>query len=326
MVRIVEGERDWDSVDACIEAFEQAQAHGGRADLADFLPHPDHQCYMDALVELLRVDLEYHWRRGEIIPLELYRDRFPEIFADPVRLADVAFEEYRLRRQAGQEPMPDEYRDRFGVEVDGWPVQPTGRDVDDEPPEASGRPPGGTNGCRLEPPRASALIEALHETDPKASRRLAHALASLPSPGSRFLGFQLEAELGSGAFGRVYLARQGDLAGRPVALKISADVAGESHALARLQHTNVMPVYSVHRDRRSSRPSACPTSARPPWPMSPGLSAAGPACPTRAPTSSPRSRSVDRPWPGARPGPTEAVPDPPRTAGPRRRGWIACEG
>ena len=32
-----------------------------------------------------------------------------------------------------------------------------------------------------------------------------------------------------------------------MALKISADVAGESHALARLQHTNVMPIYSVHR-------------------------------------------------------------------------------
>ena len=72
-------------------------------------------------------------------------------------------------------------------------------------------------------------------------------MAALPSAGSRFLGFRLEAELGSGAFGRVFLARQGDLAGRPVALKISSDVAGESHALARLQHTNVMPIYSVHR-------------------------------------------------------------------------------
>ncbi len=248
MVRIVEGERDWNSVDACVEAFEEAQSHDGRADPADFLPPPDHRYYLDALGEMLRVDLEYHWRRGEAMSLEAYRDRFPELFGDPARLAGVAFEEYRLRRQAGQDPMPDEYRTRFGVEVDGWPVQPTGRDEDDEPPEAAGPPPGGTNGCRAASPRASALIEALHDSEPEASRRLAHALAALPAPGSRFLGFRLEAELGSGAFGRVYLARQGDLAGRPVALKISADVAGESHALARLQHTNVMPIYSVHRD------------------------------------------------------------------------------
>ena len=65
--------------------------------------------------------------------------------------------------------------------------------------------------------------------------------------GGTFLGFRLESELGRGAFGRVYLARQGDLANRPVALKISADVIGETHALAQLQHTNIVPIYSVHR-------------------------------------------------------------------------------
>ena len=243
MVRIVgeERERDWDSVDACVEAFEEAQARGGCADPADYLPPPDHACYLDALGELLRVDLEYRWRRGEARPLEDYRDRFPALFADPARLSGVAFEEYRLRRQAGEDPAPGEYRHRFGIEVEGWPEGPPGRDVEDEPPEA-------TNGHSLaDPPTAASLVEELRDAEPRASRRLARALTILPAPGSRFLGFRLEAELGSGAFGRVFLARQGDLAGRPVALKISADVAGESHALARLQHTNVVPIYSVHR-------------------------------------------------------------------------------
>src|SRR5689334_22848714 len=50
---------------------------------------------------------------------------------------------------------------------------------------------------------------------------LTRALAAIPPVGSNFLGFQLIAELGRGAFGRVYLARQGDLANRAVALKIS---------------------------------------------------------------------------------------------------------
>src|SRR5262249_60071092 len=58
---------------------------------------------------------------------------------------------------------------------------------------------------------------------------------------------RLESELGRGAFGRVYLARQGDLADRLVALKIATDMIGETHALAQLQHTNIVPVYSVHR-------------------------------------------------------------------------------
>jgi serine/threonine protein kinase/tetratricopeptide (TPR) repeat protein len=72
---------------------------------------------------------------------------------------------------------------------------------------------------------------------------------ALPEVGTEFLGFQLVRELGRGAFGRVYLATQPELAGRAVALKVSVDIAGESRSLAQLQHTNIVPVYSVHHDR-----------------------------------------------------------------------------
>ena len=73
------------------------------------------------------------------------------------------------------------------------------------------------------------------------------AVAGCPGSAPTSSGFRLCGELGRGAFGRVFLARQGDLADRLVALKVSADVAGESHALAQLQHTNIVPIYSVHR-------------------------------------------------------------------------------
>src|SRR5262249_41576134 len=59
--------------------------------------------------------------------------------------------------------------------------------------------------------------------------------------------FELIARLGEGAFGRVYLARQHDLGGRLVALKISSHGAGEARLLARLLHTNIVPIYSTHR-------------------------------------------------------------------------------
>src|SRR5581483_2666782 len=77
--------------------------------------------------------------------------------------------------------------------------------------------------------------------------RLSRAVTSLPKIGDEFLGFRLVALLGKGAFGQVYLAEQGDLANRPVALKVAADIFGESQTLAQLQHTNIMPIYSVHR-------------------------------------------------------------------------------
>jgi serine/threonine protein kinase/Tfp pilus assembly protein PilF len=92
-----------------------------------------------------------------------------------------------------------------------------------------------------------ALLRDLHLSNPKLASRLAAASSALPEVGTEFCGFRLVAELGRGAFGRVYLSHQGDLANRTVALKISAEIREESQRLARLQHTNIVPIYSFHR-------------------------------------------------------------------------------
>jgi serine/threonine protein kinase/Flp pilus assembly protein TadD len=67
-----------------------------------------------------------------------------------------------------------------------------------------------------------------------------------PRVGDTLLGFKLVGELGRGAFARVFLAHQEALADRPVALKVTLRPTREAERLARLQHTNVVPVYSVH--------------------------------------------------------------------------------
>src|SRR5262249_21927909 len=97
------------------------------------------------------------------------------------------------------------------------------------------------------PDEAARAFAEIHESDPDAADRLAVAVTPFPEVGGEFLGFRIERELGRGAFGRVYLARQGDLAGRPVALKVAADFTGEPQTLAQLQHTNIVPIYSFHR-------------------------------------------------------------------------------
>lgn len=96
-------------------------------------------------------------------------------------------------------------------------------------------------------PEPAAIIDGIRAHDPAKADRLRDALDRFPPVGTQFAGFQLVAALGRGAFGRVYLARQPDLAERHVVLKISADVTGESRALAQLQHTNIVPIFSVHR-------------------------------------------------------------------------------
>ena len=68
-------------------------------------------------------------------------------------------------------------------------------------------------------------------------------------PGQELLGFQLVEFLGRGAFGTVYLARQGTLSDRFVVIKISPHLGDEPRLLAQLQHTNIVPIYSIHHWR-----------------------------------------------------------------------------
>jgi serine/threonine protein kinase/Tfp pilus assembly protein PilF len=70
-----------------------------------------------------------------------------------------------------------------------------------------------------------------------------------PEIGGRIGPFLLIDELGRGSFARVYLALQGgDLADRPVAVKVTPIGGEESRTLARLQHAHIVPIYSVHDD------------------------------------------------------------------------------
>ncbi|XZE51905.1 protein kinase domain-containing protein [Planctomycetaceae bacterium SH139] len=70
---------------------------------------------------------------------------------------------------------------------------------------------------------------------------------SLPTAPGSWEDFDLLADLGEGAFARVFLARQTGMANRLVALKITARKTRESQWLARLQHSAIVPIYSVHQ-------------------------------------------------------------------------------
>jgi serine/threonine protein kinase/Flp pilus assembly protein TadD len=72
-----------------------------------------------------------------------------------------------------------------------------------------------------------------------------------PHVGELVAGFRLLAELGRGAAGRVFLAAQPSLGDRPVVVKVTPRGREEHLSLARLQHMNIVPLYSEHaiRDR-----------------------------------------------------------------------------
>ncbi len=104
------------AINEAVEAYESARVRDGRADLEAFLPATDHPFYLAVLCELVRVELEYSFETDRPGRLEDYELRFPELFRDPQRLKEIAFEEFRLRRQAGEAPSAPEYRDRYGVD------------------------------------------------------------------------------------------------------------------------------------------------------------------------------------------------------------------
>ncbi len=69
---------------------------------------------------------------------------------------------------------------------------------------------------------------------------------TLPAVGQTLCGFQIVGELGRGSFGRVYLASESGLANRRVVIKVSSQFPGEAELLSKLQHKNIVPVYSLH--------------------------------------------------------------------------------
>ena len=102
-------------LDDFIRPFEDACSRHEHVDLKAFLPEIGHLLYSQVLRELVRIDLERHWASGRRRFVEAYQESFPELFRDPEGLRAIAFEEYRLRRQAGDEVTPIEYNRRLGV-------------------------------------------------------------------------------------------------------------------------------------------------------------------------------------------------------------------
>jgi serine/threonine protein kinase/Flp pilus assembly protein TadD len=226
----------WSEIDPYIEAFERALAARGCAKITDYLPDPSDEFYPVVLRELVRVDLEFHWDSGQPKWVESYLGAFPSLGEDPWGLSEVAFEEYRLRRRAGEEPSPGEYMTRLGVDL-SWHT-----------PRVHPSPVGQL--ADLDGRRADPGSDLRDPNTPAASRDadvIIPAMIDLAVQNGCFGDFHLKGELGRGAFGHVFLARQPDLADRLVVLKVGADLTGEVLSLAQLQHSNIVPVYSVHR-------------------------------------------------------------------------------
>lgn len=246
-----------------VDCYESALAQSPTEEIDCYLPPEDAPFFLAVLSELARIRIEWDWRQGNDLGLEKLLSKFPQISDNQTVLAEVAFEDYRQRALSGRPSSHQRYREMYQLDTSNWPTncesegrhwacwelgdgeshhmgeEETSSQADSSQPEPAGiESTLGNNHKRLGSTDPMNGVVAIED---------GQANLPFPSAGDRFGGFQIIRELGCGTFSRVYLARQSDLAQRYVVLKVTATPMGESQRLARLQHANIMPLYSVHR-------------------------------------------------------------------------------
>jgi eukaryotic-like serine/threonine-protein kinase len=196
----------WDDLAQRLERFIATWDRGHEPTLGDFLPAEPPALRRLVIVELVKVDLEQRTTRGRAKPLESYMTDFPELLENGEPPCDLIYEEYHIRRTAGDTVTPRDYYERY-------------------------------------PRSADALRRLMGTEDFSATTQLgASRRIEGFAVGQKLDDFDLLVELGKGAFGSVFLARQISMK-RLVALKLSADKGNEPQTLATLEHPNIIRVY-----------------------------------------------------------------------------------
>ncbi|HKM55723.1 MAG TPA: protein kinase, partial [Isosphaeraceae bacterium] len=211
------------------EAWQSAHRTGSRLDPAEFLSELGTSGMMPgSRLAVLRTDLALRWDAGDRIAAGWYLDCFPDLNEDSS--VALVYEEFCLLEEDGAEPEPAEFFARYSALA-----EPLRRVLDIHGLIGSATP-----------------SDSMMATGSSVSLPLSPASAAtastvpFPEAGQTIGGFYLVEELGRGAFARVFLARERQLADRPVALKVTRKGSREPQALARLQHTHIVPVHS-HR-------------------------------------------------------------------------------
>ena len=216
-------------LDDFLAAWEKVESPGGTPPaIKNYLPTEPPSLRRLVLVELIKTDMEKRVKveaaDTSIQPavslkrLETYAAQFPDL-REPATgepPVDLIYEEYHVRRAAGESVSMQDYIQRFPKSQEGL------------------RKLLGAEGASV----SSALFPVRRIEQPRA--------------GERIDDFELLSELGKGAFASVYLARQVSMQ-RLVALKISAEKGSEPQTLAQLDHPHIVRVYDqrVIAERRT---------------------------------------------------------------------------
>lgn len=163
------------------------------------------------------------WRNGQPPDALAFLDEHPHIRQQKSLVLDLAYEEYCLRKERGESVSASDFAEKF--------------------PEWNRS--------------LSRLIDVHEYLDQHPEFAPVQKEPKWPQAGESFSGFDIDRKVGSGAFARVYVARDPTLGYRPVVLKVSRSGGSEAMTLGRLTHDNIVPVNSVKVDEASGLTVIC---------------------------------------------------------------------
>ncbi|MCC6493754.1 MAG: protein kinase [Pirellulales bacterium] len=225
-------EPPWDvlaeRIDAFAAAWDQAEAAGQSPPQLDrYADGLDPSTARLVLLELVKLDIERRWQQQrDPRHIEWYVQELPRLGAMAHLPVDLLYEELQARMGAGMPVYQEEVRQRFPAQAESLLRLMGGLAV-------SGSPT-----AKYYAETADTVIDRSPAPGPTPARAPFAELA----PGDKLDDFQLLSPLGSGAFARVFLARQISME-RLVALKISAHTGSEPQTLAQLDHPSIVRVF-----------------------------------------------------------------------------------
>src|SRR5262245_7431049 len=103
----------WGQLQDLASRFEAAWKDADTVDLSAFRPPAGDPLRRIALNELIKTDLDARWQRGQIIGIEAYVEKYPDLGNVAVLSPALIYEEYRARHLHGDKPALAGYERRF---------------------------------------------------------------------------------------------------------------------------------------------------------------------------------------------------------------------